>query len=355
MSADFLSRHDKNLSVRAGDLPVRAVVLRGLNGLISQAGGPPEFLQEYGVDEGAVATENGFLSVRLVERVLEDAARRFGMPTLGLQMASQQDLQILGPLAIAMENSRTVGDALECANRYMMIMSPALSHAVIPDPLHNPGLLGIRYASLTGTASPQALDYGLGVVHRVLSVLNGGERYLLRSVQLPHARLAPDRLYRDHFGADVDFNCRDAVLRVPRQLLDVPVVGGNSLLRDIAMDFLESHFSHHQVPVTALASLLIENHLGPDRPDLAKVARLLNLHPRSLQRSLATEGTSFTVLVDEARRRQTLDLVTDTDLPFSQVAVQVGLREQSSLTRAVRRWFGMSPSALRAEGAGRGR
>ncbi|MDX3245867.1 YhgE/Pip domain-containing protein [Streptomyces sp. ME18-1-4] len=32
---------------------------------------------------------------------------------------------------------------------------------------------------------------------------------------------------------------------------------------------------------------------------------------------------------------------------FSQIAVQVGLREQSSLTRAVRRWFATSPSRLR--------
>jgi len=44
-------------------------------------------------------------------------------------------------------------------------------------------------------------------------------------------------------------------------------------------------------------------------------------------------------------------LIKTTDLSFSQVAEQVGLREQSSLTRAVRRWFGMSPSGLRRAAA----
>jgi len=96
--------------------------------------------------------------------------------------------------------------------------------------------------------------------------------------------------------------------------------------------------------------VILDGQLGSDQPDLAKVARLLDLHPRSLQRLLAEEGVGFKDLVDRVRRQQTLNLITSTDLSFSQVAVRVGLRDQSSLTRAVRRWFGMSPSRLRSAG-----
>ena len=333
--------------MRDNDLPIRASMLRGLLELVTELGGTGEGLfASYGVEEQVTLEQDAFISLRLVERILEDTARRLDVPDLGLRLAARQDVHVLGPVAIAMENSHTVGDALDCANRFLLVVSPALSHQVIPDPLGNRALLAIRFASKTGTASPQSIDYGLGMVHRVVGLLSGGG-YGLRSVQLPHPRLAPEAAYREHFGADVSFDCADALLRIPRQLLAVPVEGGNELLREIAMDFLESHFGHEEVPISDLVSAILEGQPGPDRPDLAKVARLLNLHPRSLQRLLAGEGVAFKDLVDRARRAHAHTLITTTDLSFSQVAVQVGLREQSSLTRSVQRWFGTSPSELR--------
>ena len=334
--------------MRDNDVPIRASILRGLPALITRLGGPGEvFLAAHGVDGPVVEQHDAYVSLRLVERVRYSDTQGFDVTDLGLRMAAQQDLHILGPLAIAMENSRTVGEALECANRFLAVVSPALSHEVIPDPWGNPGVVAVRYASTTGTASPQSIDYGLGMVHRVVTFVQGGGPHWLRSVQLPHPPLAPEAAYREHFGAEVAFDAPHAVLRMPRQLLTVPVIGGNDLLRDIAVDFLETHFGHEDVPVSDLVTAILEGQMGPDRPDLAKVARLLSLHPRSLQRLLADEGVGFKDLLDRARREQARKLITTTNLSFSQIAVQIGLREQSSLTRATRRWFGMSPSRLR--------
>ena len=339
--------------MRDTDTPIRAGILRGLPALIGERDGSGEdFLASYGVDVRSTAQHDAFLSVRLVERVLEEAALRFGVPDLGLRMAAQQDVQILGPLAIAMENSSTVGAAVDCASRFLFALSPALSLDVIADPLENPSALAIRYASTTGISSPQSIDYGLGMVHRVLTVVSGGGSYGLRSVHVPHPPCASEAAYREHFGTEVVFGTPEALLRVPRHLLALEVSGGNDLLRSIAVDFLETHFGRKEVPVSDLVTAILEGQLGPDRPDLAKVARLLSLHPRSVQRLLAREGVGFKDLVDRARREQAHKLITTTDRSFTQIAVQLGLREQSSLTRAVRRWFDTSPSALRRAGVG---
>lgn len=330
------------------DLPIRASILRGLPALVSElGGGGQDFLAAYGLRAETAGEGEAFVSLRLVERILDDAAHQLQVFDFGLRMAAQQDLHVLGPLAIAMESAPTIGAALECANRFLFVLSPALSHAVIPDPLGNAGVLGIRFTRSGVESFPQGIDYGVGIVHRVVKLLNGGTSYGLRSVQLPHARLAPEAVYREYFGAEVAFDSDEAVLRVPRQLMDVPVGDGNALLHGIAVDFLESHFSHGKAPVSELVAVIVVGQLGPDQPDLAKVARLLDLHERSLQRLLAREGSRFKDVVDRVRRQQSLDLITTTDLPFSQIAVRVGLREQASLTRAVRRWFGLSPSALR--------
>jgi AraC-like DNA-binding protein len=331
------------------EVPIRASTLRGFAALVSSLGGSgPELLAESGLDEKEIAGRDAFVSVRLLERLLEDAASRLAVPDFGLRMAAQQELHFLGPVAIAMENSRTIGEAVECAKRYLSVHSPAMSLEPIADPSGSPEVVWLRYRLGTANASPQTTDYGIGIVHRVMLLINGGAPYGLQSVQLPHPRLAREAVYREFFGAPVRFDANNAVLRIPRQLLSAPVSGGNELLREIAIDYLETHFGHEHVPVSELVAEIVADHLGSDSPDLSKVARLLRLHPRTLQRNLATEGKTFNDIVDEVRQTQTLNLITKTDLSFSQIATRVGLREQSSLARAVRRWFHTSPSRLRS-------
>ena len=338
------------MSLRDTDVPIRASTLRGFAALVSGLGGSgPELLSASGIDENEVARRDAFVSLRLLEGLLEDAASRLSVPDFGLRMAAQQGLDFLGPVAVAIENSPTIGEAIECAHRYLSVHSPAMSLEPITDPLGSPEVVGLRYRLAAANASPQTTDYGIGIVHRVLVLINGGAPYGLRSVQLPHTPLASKAAYRDFFGAPVTFDANNAVLRVPRQLLLAPVSGGNELLREIAVDYLETHFRHQQLPVSDLVAEIIADHLGFDSPDLATVARLLNFHPRTLQRLLSGEGRTFNEIVDQVRQRQTLNLITKTGLSFSQIATRVGLREQSSLARAVRRWFNTSPSRLRSD------
>jgi AraC-like DNA-binding protein len=313
-------------------------------------GSGPELLSASGIDQTEIAGRDSFVSLRLLEGLLEDAASQLSVPDFGLRMAAQQDLNFMGPVTVAIENSRTIGEAVECAKRYLSVHSPAMSLEPIADPMSNPDVVGLRYRLAAAYASPQTTDYGIGIVHRVLVLISGGAPYGLRSVQLPHSRLASEAAYRDFFGAPVTFDANNAVLRIPRQFLLAPISGGNELLRDIAIDYLETHFRHQQLPVTDLVAEIIADHLGFDTPDLTTVARVTNLHPRTLQRLLSREGRTFHEIVDQVRQRQTLNLITTTGLSFSQIATRVGLREQSSLARAVRRWFNTSPSRLRSDG-----
>jgi AraC-like DNA-binding protein len=338
--------------LRDTEVPIRAAALRGFAALVSALGGSgPEILAAEGVDEDQIARLDTFVTVSLLERLLEGAASELGVPDFGLRMAAQQELHFLGPVAIAMENSQTIGAAVECAERYLFVHSPAMSLEPIDDPAGDPEVIGLRYQVSTANVSPQLTDYGFGIVHRVMVLINGAAPYGLRSVDLPHPRLASEAVYTDFFGAQVRFDATSAVLRVPRRLLSAPVRGGNELLRDIAIDYLETHFGHKQLPVSDVVAEIVAGNIAYETPDLAKVARLLNLHPRSLQRTLSKEGRTFNEIVDDVRQTQTLTLITKTDLPFSQIAARVGMREQSSLGRAVHRWFNTSPSRLRSAAA----
>ncbi|MFP4600997.1 MAG: helix-turn-helix transcriptional regulator [Persicimonas sp.] len=90
-----------------------------------------------------------------------------------------------------------------------------------------------------------------------------------------------------------------------------------------------------------------------DAEDLSMgvVAKRLGMSPRTLQRKLGAAQTSFTELVDGARRQRARELLCDTALDYTGVAMELGYDHVSSLNRAVQRWFNATPGELRRRAA----
>jgi AraC-like DNA-binding protein len=85
-------------------------------------------------------------------------------------------------------------------------------------------------------------------------------------------------------------------------------------------------------------------------PTVERLALAAGMSLRTLQRRLAEEGTSFSDLLEAARRDMALHRIAASDGSLSVVSATVGFARQSALTRAVRRWTGQAPSALRKSG-----
>ncbi|MFC1416082.1 AraC family transcriptional regulator [Streptacidiphilus cavernicola] len=335
---------------------VRAAGLRGLVPLLDAFGEDgAALLTRFRIDPAAPDSDDALIPAGAAARVLETAAAQTGRPDLGLLLAERQDISILGPLAVAIETSPTIGAAVDCASRFLYIHSPALSVVQVPDPDGAPGVVGLLYrASIPGAPpQPQATELGVGLIHRVLTQVRSG--YGLRSVDLPHPMLAPRARYAAFFGAEVRFDRPSAVLRMPATLMSSPLDSWDGVLRDIAVDYLASHFGEPGETLTARVRGTLARSVGTAEVSIGSVARWHRMHPRTLQRHLAAEGTSYEAELDGVRRRRAHQLLTETALPLSQITGMLGLSEQSALTRAARRWFGEPPSLVRKRvAAGRG-
>ncbi len=327
---------------------IRAASLRGFAALVEDLGGDPgELLLRFGIDAGLLQDDDGLISITAHDRMLDAAARDLDCSDLGLRLAASQDLSILGPLAVAIENSSTVAEALDCASRFLFVHSPALGIGIEADPLGRRGVIALAYRKdlRESSYSPQGMELGLGVFRRVVRSMIGDARGL-RSVVLPHQPLSPVQRYLDFFGADVRFGGSVAALCVQSQLLDEDFTGANEVIRAVAVE----HLSRHRDPrldLGAQVRLAIAEALRTSQPTLTSIARLFATHPRTLQRRLTAERTSFAALLDEVRREATHRYLTTTDLPVGQIALMVGFGAHSSLVHATRRWYGASPRELR--------
>ncbi|QTL05643.1 helix-turn-helix domain-containing protein [Aquabacter sp. L1I39] len=86
---------------------------------------------------------------------------------------------------------------------------------------------------------------------------------------------------------------------------------------------------------------------GGGEPSLAEIAALSFMSPRTLQRRLGEEKTRLSILIEQERARQALDMLRGTTLPIRNVAVELGYGSPASFTRAVRRWTARTPTSLR--------
>lgn len=80
-----------------------------------------------------------------------------------------------------------------------------------------------------------------------------------------------------------------------------------------------------------------------------RLARLLGLSERTLQRRLSELGRSFSAIVEDFRREEAAFLLADTRHAVTEVAAKLGYAEQTSFTRAFRRWTGTTPAAWRRQ------
>jgi AraC-like DNA-binding protein len=78
-----------------------------------------------------------------------------------------------------------------------------------------------------------------------------------------------------------------------------------------------------------------------------EVASRLGLSERTFARKLATEGVTFSTLLDQLKLDLSNRYLADADTSISQVAWLVGYQEVSAFSKAFKRWTGRSPREVR--------
>lgn len=174
-------------------------------------------------------------------------------------------------------------------------------------------------------------------------------------VQLRHARCGALPRYEEVFAAPVMFGQSVNALVFDAALLEAPVRASNPELGSI----LEHHADLELSRLPALGSLpdRVRQILGAElregrKLDLAGVAKELRMSSRALQRKLGEASTSFSALLDDARRVLAPELLGAPDANVEQVGYQLGYAEPTTFIRAFKKWYGITPGRHRSDHRG---
>ena len=140
----------------------------------------------------------------------------------------------------------------------------------------------------------------------------------------------------------------------PKEYLAQPVLTADPMLapllnaqckRDIEKLKLKSGWKGRVKQVAE--KLLLDGEV--DTLKVGQVAQIMNMSERTLQRYLALDHTSFTILVDSLKKEHAQKLLAQNNLSIEKVALMLGYAETSHFTRAFKRWMGVTPKYFQTQ------
>ncbi|GGS57732.1 transcriptional regulator [Planobispora rosea] len=248
--------------------------------------------------------------------------------------------------------SGTLGHALDAASRHLTaIADPADRFLTVRD---GDGVT-VTYQG-PYRDHPQYPLIGELVPHMLLVLASSatGRRLTPVRVRLPQrASTASQRVAELYNTTKVEFEADHPSITFAAADTDVSLPRADPALAAI----LEDHARLSTVAARPVWKWLdrfhaaLESAVAEGPPGLDEVAGRLAMSPRTLQRRLREEGTTWRAELEELRQRRVQHLLRETSLSVDSIAARVGFTDSRSLRRAVHRWYGHGPAAIRASGS----
>jgi len=327
---------------------VQAQSLRGYPELVRDLrGNPTRLLREAGIDPADLNRLTAFIDFEAQIDLLERSATELRCPDFGMRLAERQDIGILGTLAVAMRYSATLGEAMRCVSKYLEVYNTALAFTIFTGETRGQARLEFRLHPGPYLRWAQTAEHGIGLTWRIMTLLSEGRCDLL-GVWFPHPAVTTEATYRARFDTPIVFRADHLALAIAENNLNLPISENIEELHDAATRYLESQLPRGKTALAVRVRQIVTAFLGTGNCSRGEVASALIMHPRTMQRRLGGEGTTFELIKDEARRDLAEQYLSQPDLSISQITVLLGYSEQSAFGRSCRRWFDRSPREMRA-------
>jgi AraC-like DNA-binding protein len=294
---------------------------------------------------GYVWLEDPYVPVptRAVEAFVIEASRLEG-PDFGCKVLTQDSLRDIAAIGLIGLSARTPREGLAKICHAMPFHS---SHQILSVAARSQESLIQEY--WTVTLNPEAhhifQQFVAGLIQLLIQAARPDGPAFNRMEIIPHPDHGLDHLTR-WFQAEI--------LPAPRPLMVLSVA--NTRL-DASMPssrpgraFPGKGFAWQRLREGSMAGSarhVIRAMLRDGAPTIERLSVLADMSIRTLQRRLAAEGVSFSDLVEQVRRDAAMAALSGSDAAIGDVSANLGYSKQSSLTRAVRRWTGRPPAALR--------
>ena len=300
---------------------------------------------EAGLDPQRMDEPNARYPLSAITRLWALAVQASGDPAIGLRVSrfvSPSTFHALGYALVASDNLREVFERIV---RYQPVVNDALTLQL--SRADDRYMLSLTVPAGHSAPAFEAIDAFTAIYLRTCRSRLGRD-YAPLAVYLRRPEPADPAPWQKMFRAPVHFGAE-------QDRLEFNLVDFDSHLDDAdpasAADN-ETQLKRSHAPLKPLTwerkvRTAIEAQLPEGEPSAERVAQVLHLSLRSLQRHLADEGCRFDALLNECRENLALLHLRDPQCSLSEVGYLLGFADAGSFSRAFKRWTGMTPGQFR--------
>jgi len=307
-----------------------------------------QILESAGISPGTFADPDARIPGATFATLWNAACRRSDDPDLALHAVEAVPFGAYRVIDFLLSNAPRVGAAVERLSRYFPLINTGVrlpieeGRAVVAvgvEDVEGAAILPLAYAA-----------YCLAAVYRHTRDGTGGALRLQR-VTFTHPSPPHPEAYERVFECPVTFGEPRTALHVARAVWDRPVERADPLLSRVLEEYAGLLVAGlpEDGSLTATVREFVSQTLRQGEASLESVATQLAMSPRSLQRKLRQEGSSYAEVLDEVRSTLAKSHLQRRDLSVCDVGYLLGFAEHSAFCRAFKRWTGCSPRQFRSE------
>jgi len=301
----------------------------------------PRLLAAIGCDPRTLEDPDALVPCVWTGALVAAATRERPMRNLSLRLACEIPAGSYPLLEYLVNTSSTVGEAQRRLVRYFGLMQVPISHEVRED--EDPIRTIVR-----SPGNPFGIEFtvALNVLHARRETIRPASLAVSFShepddvADFERTLACPVRTGRDWDG-----------LEFPRECWTLPLKRRDSVLQGLLerqADEILARLRRSESVADSLAAALARRVAGGDT-GIAPVSRYLATSPRTLQRRLAAEGTSYQAVLDGVRREAAEGYLADSTLSAGEVGYLLGYSEPAAFHRAFKRWHGVTPVEYRSK------
>jgi AraC-like DNA-binding protein len=320
----------------------RVVLQAALDALARRERDPAPVIRQSGLSAELLASADARIPFVNAVALWEEAARAVDDASFGLRVACEIPDGYGGVLEYLLCTSATLSSGYQRLSQFIRIGYDESDLRVHEEPLQ------VRLTR-SASGSRQYDEFLLGYL------MTRGRRacgvdWTPRAAAFGHAAPADRALLEAIFRCPLAFGARQNELRFDREVGQVPLLKTDLPLQAVLIDYARSLIARQpaQGDLQGRLSAAILAEMPRQLPTTASVARALKIEPRSLQRQLEKQGTTFARVREEHRRQLALRYLEDASLSIGEIAFLLQFAEIAPFDRAFKRWMGTSPSAYRA-------
>ena len=319
----------------------------GLSDGIRMAVGNTDFFRTFEKAElpaAALVTKRAYISQLGQLQFFELIARKLGEPEMALSFAPYASITEYGVFGEYVTSRNTFGEALHLTAAMMQYHS-SLDRLSIEKNFDEVAFC--YHAALTNAIGYRHYATLAISVMRTLATHYFGTPNVARRIEFNFSKPGNASAFEDRFCCPVRFD-------QPRLCLiyDVDQLNQNRTyppprivtLSEVVHDAIAPAPRDTVGAVEALIRLgIYSSDTGMDR-----VAHQLQLGERTVRRRLAAAGTTYREMVLKSKMRRARELLSETKLPITRIATQLGYSDPSHFGRAFRKFTGLSPREARS-------